>query len=124
MILVDTSVWVDHFRRRHARLERLLLDDQVLCHPFVIGELACGNLRNRAEVIALLGQLAPAEPADDPEVLEFVERNRLCGSGLGWVDAHLLASTVLSGAFLWTLDRRLQRAAGSLRVAFHSTDGT
>jgi len=124
MILIDTSVWVDHFRKGVARLERLLVDDHVLCHPFVIGELACGNLRNRIEVIALLGQLAPAEPADDAEVLEFVERNRLYGSGLGWVDAHLLASTVLSGALLWTLDRRLQRAAGSLRVTFHSTDGT
>ena len=108
--MIDTSVWVDHFRKGVARLERLLVDDHVLCHPFVIGELACGNLRNRIEVIALLGQLAPAEPADDAEVLEFVERNRLYSSGLGWVDAHLLASTVLSGALLWTLDRRLQRA--------------
>jgi len=123
MILIDTSVWVDHFRKGVARLERLLLDDHVLCHPFVIGELACGNLRNRIEVIALLGQLAPADPADDDEVLEFVERNRLYGSGLGWVDAHLLASTVLSGALLWTIDRRLQRAAGLLRVAFPGTEG-
>ncbi len=111
MILADTSVWVDHFRRRNARLTELLENAAVLCHPFIVGELACGELDPRREILALLDRRPRAVVADHDEVLAFVESNRLIGSGIGWIDAHLLASAVLSDATIWTLDRRLQRIA-------------
>ena len=117
MILVDTSVWVDHFRTGNPKLAGLLDGDQVLTHPFVIGELACGALRNRAEVLALLEALPGAELAEHREVLEFVERERLYGRGIGWVDAHLLAAARLAGAALWTLDRSLVKVASALAIA-------
>ena len=116
MILVDTSVWVDHLREGNARLQALLRAEQVLVHPFVIGELACGNLRNRDEVLRLLEALPAARQADHRETLELVQRQHLAGLGLGWIDAHLLASSLLSEARLWTLDRRLARAATQLKV--------
>lgn len=116
MILVDTSVWVDHFRTGNRTLAGLLDEAQVLTHPFVIGELACGSLRNRAEVLALLEALPAAELAAHREVLEFVERERLYRRGIGWVDAHLLAATRLSAALLWTLDRPLLKVASALAV--------
>lgn len=118
MILVDTSVWVEHLRRDSARLRGLLLDGQVLAHPFVLGELACGWLEPREEILTLLRQLPQAERAEDEEVLRFIERHRLYGRGLGWVDVHLLASALLSGAVLWTQDRRLARAAADLKAGF------
>ena len=117
MILVDTSVWVDHLRTGNRKLASLLDDDQVLRHPFVIGELACGSLRNRAEVMVLLEALPEAEMAEHREVLEFVERERLYGRGIGWVDAHLLAAARLAGAALWTLDRPLLQVASALAIA-------
>ncbi len=92
-------------------------DGQVMCHPFVIGELACGNLANRGEVLTLLARLPSALPATHEEVLRMVEARRLMGSGLGWVDAHLLGAAVLQGLVFWTLDRRLSRAANTLGVA-------
>ena len=117
MILVDTSVWIDHLRTGNAKLVSLLDDDQVLVHPFVIGELACGALRKRSEVLRLLRALPQARIADHEEVLRFVEDHRLFGRGIGWVDSHLLASAVLSSAPLFTLDRPLLRLATSLRIA-------
>ena len=117
MILVDTSVWVDHLRGGNARLRRILSEDAVLCHPFVAGELACGQLRNRGEVLSLLHQLPRVRTLDDAEALGFIERHRLMGRGLGWVDVHLLGSTVLSRVSLWTLDRRLAEAAARLGAA-------
>lgn len=111
MILVDTSVWVEHLRRGRVELSRLLDAAQVVCHPFVIGELACGSLRSRHEVLSLLGELTPAPVADHAEVLALVENRRLMGRGIGWIDAHLLASSVLAGAWLWTLDQRLAAIA-------------
>ena len=116
MILADTSVWVHHLRHGSNRLGDLLSEGQVACHPFVIGELACVNLKNRAEVLLLLGRLAGAVPASQDEVLSLIETRRLMGRGLGWIDAHLLGAAVLQGLRLWTLDRRLAVAAGALGV--------
>ncbi len=116
MKLVDTSVWVQHLRIGSERLRSLLDDEQVFSHPFVMGELACGTMRNRQEVLDLLKALPQARVAEHEEVLQFLEGHHLYGSGLGWVDAHLLASTVLTGCTLWTLDRPLRRAAIALKI--------
>ncbi len=116
MILVDTSVWVDHFRAADRRLAALLEDGQVFCHPFVIGELACGNLRRRAEVLSLLADLPRLPVLAAEDVLSFVDGHRLMGKGLGWVDVHLLATAVESSETLWTKDRRLADAANRLGV--------
>jgi len=118
MILVDTSVWVDHFRRGNEQLASLLHDEQVLCHPFVIGELACGNLENRKEVLALLNALPWAREAEHSEVLHFLNSNRLYGQGLGWIDAHLLASALLTGCRIWTLDKPLLAVTAKLRLTY------
>ena len=115
MILVDTSVWVDHLRKSDRGLAALLTASNVLMHPFVIGELACGNLRKRDQILALLKNLPRAGVATDNEVLFFIERQTLMGRGLGFVDVHLLASVALHGtARLWTRDKRLRAAADSL----------
>jgi predicted nucleic acid-binding protein len=105
MILVDTSVWVDHLRKGEQGLAALLTASNVLMHPFVVGELACGNLHQRKEVLALLRDLPRAAIATDDEVLLFIEQHTLMGRGLGYIDAHLLASVALQGtARLWTRD--------------------
>lgn len=115
---MDTSVWVDHFRTGNARLVELLLTDQVLCHPLVIGELACGTPPNRAQTMADLASLRPAHQASIEEVIRFVEDEGLAGLGCGLVDMLLLASTIItSGARLWTLDRRLAVLARRFDVA-------
>lgn len=116
MTLVDTSVWVDHLRNGNQRLRSLLQEEQVLTHPFIIGELACGSLRNREEILGLLKALPEARVAEHQELLAFVERRGLYGRGIGWIDAHLLASALLSGVALWTVDRQLARVASALRV--------
>lgn len=118
MVLVDTSVWVDHLRRGNPALTGLLSDAEVACHPCVVGELACGNLRNRSEVLSLLHSLPSTPEVAHEELLLFVERHRLMGRGLGLVDVHLLASARLAAVPLWTLDRRLRGAAGLLGAAF------
>jgi len=107
VILVDTSVWVEHLRRGLPRLDTLLQEGKVLIHSWVIGELACGNLRNRADVLELLQGLPAAVVASDQEVLLMIEQDQLMGRGIGYVDAHLLASARLSHCQLWTQDRRL-----------------
>jgi predicted nucleic acid-binding protein len=117
LILVDTSVWVDHLRKRNARLEDLLNDGLVLVHPFVVGELALGRLKRRSEVLGLLEEMPQAEAASHAEALEFVDRHSLAGSGIGWIDAHLLVSAALSRASLWTLDSRLAKAASRLALS-------
>jgi len=114
MVLADTSVWVSHLREGEERLAGLLDEGVVCCHPFVIGELACGNLNNRAEILSLLSALPAAEVLDHDEVLAFIDANHLMGMGLGYVDVHLLGSAVLSGISLWTADRRLAQAASAL----------
>ncbi len=118
MILVDTSVWIDHLRAGDKYLADLLNSSQVLAHPFVIGELACGNLHKRDDVLKLLNDLPGAPIANQEEVLHFVECNKLMGQGIGFIDAHLLASTALAdAAFIWTRDKRLQRVARDLKLA-------
>lgn len=117
MTLVDTSVWIDHLRSGNDRLSRLLEEGQVLCHPFVIGELACGNLKDRNLVLELLAALPEATLAEHDEVLEFVSSHSLSGRGLGWIDMHLLASSRLSACPLWTLDVALQTAAHDLHTS-------
>jgi predicted nucleic acid-binding protein len=115
MILVDTSVWIDHLRKGDERLIRALGANQVLMHPFIEGELACGNLRNRGEILALLSDLPRAIIASEEEVLFFIERHGLMGQGIGYIDAHLLAATSLEdSARLWTRDKRLLGIAQDL----------
>lgn len=114
MILADTSVWVAHFRVGNPRLVGLLEEGHVVCHPFVIGELACGTLRNRVAVLGHLQRLRDVPVATHAEALSLVERHRLAGTGLGWMDVHLLASTLLGHARLWSLDRPLQAVAERL----------
>ncbi len=112
MILVDTSVWVDHLRKADAELAATLDRNQVLMHPAVLGELALGNLAQRETVLTLLGQLPPATVATDQEVLGLIEGSLLFGRGIGYVDAGLLASTRLTaGSQLWTRDKRLHAVA-------------
>ena len=114
MILVDTSVWVDHLRIGNRGLRALLERAEVLCHPLIIGEVACGTLRNRGEVLRLLDQLPKGIVAEHDEVLEFLNQRRLFGKGIGWIDLHLLASAQLSNVSLWTSDSRLGRVAAEL----------
>jgi predicted nucleic acid-binding protein len=114
MVLVDTSVWVNHLRRGDTQLEKLLLAGEVACHPFVIGELACGNIKNRSEILALLQALPAVPTVDLAEYLYFIEQNHLSGTGIGFVDVHLLASAQLSGIPLWTKDKRLKENALNL----------
>jgi len=116
-MLVDTSVWMDHFRRGDSRLGELLQRGEVECHPYIIGELACGNLRPRAEILALLQDLPSLATVDHEEALAFVDSHNLAGSGLGWIDIHLLAAARLSGAAIWTHDRRLAAAAKRVGAA-------
>jgi predicted nucleic acid-binding protein len=119
MILVDTTVWVDHLREGAPALAAALEQGTVLTHPFVLGELACGNLKNRGEVLQLLGELPGAPMATDAEALEFIERRALMGRGIGYIDVHLLASVVLDGsARLWTRDNRLAAVAEVLELAY------
>lgn len=117
MTLVDTSVWVEHLRRGNARMKDLLSGGQVLCHPFVLGELACGNLQERHQILVLLSALPAAQLASHDEVLHLVDTHQLFGRGLGWVDVHLLASAILSKCGLWTLDKPLAAAAEGLGIA-------
>lgn len=118
MILVDTSVWVEHFRKRVAGLETLLNEGQVVCHPFIVGELACGNLKNRSRILSLLNTLPMAHIAENEEVMHFIERYRLMGKGLGYIDMHLLASAMLTTTPLWTLDKRLNSISTALGLYF------
>ena len=117
MILVDTSVWVDHFRRGSPPLRALLEAGEVVCHPMVIGEIALGHLSRRREVLALLSELPMVVDVAHAEVLHMVDAHALAGSGIGWVDAHLLASALLGVTPIWTLDRPLATVARRLGAA-------
>lgn len=117
MTLVDTSVWVAHLRSGDAALRQLLENGEVLTHPFVTGELACGNLSKRAEVLRHLDTLPRAAVARDTEVRRLVEDHRLYGRGIGWIDAHLLASALLSHCRLWSHDQRLRAVAARVGAA-------
>lgn len=119
MILIDTSVWVDYLRNGDDALAQLLQQGQVCIHPMIIGELACGHLQNRKELMTLWQNLPSASMASHDEVLFFLENNGLMGRGIGWVDLHLLAATLLTSyTQLWTNDRRLKSIAQSFEVDF------
>ncbi len=111
MILVDTSVWINHLRSSERHLEKLLFDGKVLCHTHIIGELACGNIKNRKEIISLLQALPMAPHIEFNEYLYFIDKNKLNGRGIGFVDVHLLASAQLGQVKLWTVDKRLRTTA-------------
>lgn len=122
MILLDTSVWIDHLRQGDAQVVSVLQSGLVLTHPFVIGELACGQLKSRTEVLGLLAALPQARVAQDQEVLFFIERHGLMGRGIGYIDAHLLAATALTeDARLWTRDKRLDALAREFELAYLNT---
>jgi predicted nucleic acid-binding protein len=116
VIIVDTSVWIDHFHHSSIQLISFLEEGEVMTHPFIIGEIASGNLRNRSEVIGLFQALPHAASADNVEVLQFIEGQNLYGIGLGYIDLHLLASCKLEGCRFWTRDKRLKNAATNLDI--------
>jgi len=122
VILLDTSVWVDHLRRGDSLVVQVLEAGQAAAHAFVIGELACGNLKSRLRVIDLLQALPQLAMAMDDEVLYFIERHKLMGRGIGYVDAHLLAAASISGSLLWTRDKRLREISTELGVAYLEAD--
>ena len=122
MILVDTSVWLDHLRLGDPQLVGLLEQSSVTMHPFVVGEIACGGLHDRMAVLELLQDLPAATVADSDEVLQFIERHLLHGKGIGYVDVHLLASVALTdGAKIWTRDKKLRLVAALLGCAYQDT---
>jgi predicted nucleic acid-binding protein len=110
-MLVDTSIWVEHLRHGQLGLVSLLHRAEVQCHPFIIGELACGSISRRSEILQLLRRLPSVPVVENEEVMTFVERHRLMGRGVGWVDVHLLASAALESVLLWSADRRLAAIA-------------
>lgn len=110
-VLLDTSIWIDHFRKPVERLMDLIRQDRAIVHPFVVGELACGYLHPRDEIIHFLRRLPEAVQATDDEALTLLENRRLYGKGLGWVDVHLLASARISHCAIWSLDKPLAQAA-------------
>jgi len=118
MVLVDTSVWVSHLREGVVGLEKLLNDGEVVCHPFIVGELACGNLKNRHEILTYLQSLPMTILAEDEEVLKFIENNQLMGKGLGYIDIHLIASAVLTDVSLWTLDKTLDETTKKIGLNY------
>lgn len=122
MILVDTSVWVSHLRIGNEHLKQLLINGEVATHPFLIGELACGNLRNRQEILTLLQFLPQVKQASQEEALQFIETHTLMGLGIGFIDIHLLASARLSQIRIWTSDKKLDAAALALGISYKSTE--
>jgi predicted nucleic acid-binding protein len=117
MVLVDTSVWIAHLRAGQPALAALLLEEQVAMHPFIAGELSCGNLKQRGRILADLAALPAVTPASHAEVMGLIETRKLWGRGLGWIDVHLLASALLSQSRLWTLDKRLAATARELGLS-------
>lgn len=114
MILIDTSIWIDHLRGAEDLLAPLLHQDNVCTHAMIIGELACGNLANRKEILELLNGLPRLASATDAEVLQFMEQHRLMGRGIGYIDAHLLSAAAMHRIVLWTRDKKLQEIAQEL----------
>ena len=118
MVIVDTPIWINHLRKGDRHLEKLLLDAEVICHEFVFGELACGNLKNRTEILALLQSLPHSPTVDPKEFLYFIEKHQFMGRGLGFVDVHLLASAQLSRLPIWTADNNLREASKDLQLQY------
>ena len=117
-VLVDTSIWANHFRSSNTHLEGLLDNTEVICHPLIIGELACGNINNRKEILSLLSALPMAPEVDFDEALEFIELNNMMGKGVGFIDVMLLASSRLAELPIWTNDKRLKEAAQGLYISY------
>jgi predicted nucleic acid-binding protein len=120
MVLVDTSVWVIHFREGNRNLQKLLISGEVVCHPFIVGELACGHLRKRSEILSLLQSLPMAVETAHEETMVFIENHHLMGKGLVYIDVYLIASAVLTGVPIWTLDKRLAEVSKRLGLNFES----
>jgi len=119
MVLVDTSVWIDHLRYGDEALSHLLRQEQVCCHPMIIGELACGYLKKRQELISLWQNLPKPTIASHQEALYFLDKNNLSGKGIGYIDLHLLAACLLSmDTMLWTRDKRLVQIANALGIHY------
>jgi predicted nucleic acid-binding protein len=116
MILVDTSVWIDHLNKSDADLVNLLNSNTVCTHPFVIGELSCGNISNRSEILALIKALTRIELAFEDEVFALLENKKLYGIGLGFIDIHLLASALIHNVKIWTRDKTLKKTALNLDI--------
>src|SRR3972149_10666445 len=119
MVLVDTSVWVLHLRQGNIKLDSLLNDGEAVCHPFIVGELACGNLKNRYEILALLQALPTSTQAEHENAMQFIENYRLMGKGLGYIDVHLLASALLTEVPIWTLDKKLNEVSTVIGISFN-----
>ena len=117
-VLVDTSIWVNHFRSSNSHLEGLLDNTEVVCHPLIIGELACGNIKNRNEILTLLSSLPMAPEVEYDEALEFIELNKLMGKGIGFIDIMLLASSRLAELPIWTNDKKLKEAAQRIHISY------
>ena len=118
MILVDTSVWIDHFHQSDEDLKKLLLSNQVCIHPYIFGELSCGNISNRKEVLSLLTTLRSIDLVLDEEVFILIEERKLFGKGLGFIDIHLLASALINRVLIWTRDKSLMQVARELGVNY------
>ena len=118
MTLVDTFVWIEHFRKGDQTLQDLLSDSKAVVHPFIVGELACGNLKNRAEILHLLSELPQSIVAEQSEVLKLLESKKLFGTGLGWIDVHLLASALLSNVTMISYDKAVLEAASRLGIKY------
>lgn len=118
MVLVDTSVWVSHLRHGNSRLQKLLQESKVVSHPFIVGELACGNISNRFEITSLMQSLPILDVAENEELLLFIEHKKMMGTGLGFVDVHLMAAAMLAGIPLWTHDKKLKQACSHLNIDY------
>jgi predicted nucleic acid-binding protein len=119
MVLVDTSVWIDHLRNNNAQLVQLLNKNKVFCHQMVIGELACGNIKNRLEILNLLQFLPHTTNVEHKDVMLFIEKNKLMGLGLGYIDIQILISSIETNIPLWTHDKRLLKCSKSFNICFH-----
>ena len=118
MVLVDTSVWVRHLREGDPELKRLLHEGQVMGHPYIVGELASGNMKNRREILSLMQALPQATPAQHEEILQFIESNHLMGKSLGYIDVHLSASALLTRVPMWSYDKSLNEANEMLGIRY------
>ena len=117
-ILVDTSVWIKHLREGDQNLTQLLEQGLVACHPFIIGEIACGGLKNRYEIINLLNDLPSTDVLDHSDIMEFIENRKIMNKGIGYIDVHLLGSALVSDTPIWTFDKALSKMAFQLSVAY------
>lgn len=115
-ILVDSSVWIEHFRHNNEELKQIIMQNRIFVHPFVLGELACGSMKNRSETLHFLQNLpVPIQPSNE-EVLDFIDREKLHGKGISFVDVHILISSILTGCVLWTFDKKLLLVQKKLKI--------